>query len=189
MLKLREALERFEPCNEQEARDRQVMLWALDSQPSPLTRDNPLAHFTASSWIVNPNFTRALMVHHNIYNTWAWTGGHNDGEEYPLAVALREAKEETGAELIEPVSEEIYSVEILPVPSHVKRGAFVSAHMHMNVTFLLRAEEGQPLHRKADENSGVKWFPLDQAADNKDEPFMAVIYKKLNGKLDKYRKN
>lgn len=189
MLKLREALLRFEPEGEQEARDRQVMLWALDSQPSPLTRDNPLAHFTASSWIVNPDFTRALMVHHNIYNTWAWTGGHNDGEEYPLAVALREAKEETGAELIEPVSEEIYSVEILPVQSHIKRGAFVSAHVHMNVTYLLRADEDQPLHRKADENSGVKWFPLDQAADNRDEPFMAVIYRKLNGKLEKYRKN
>ena len=187
MLKLREALLRFEPEGEQEARDRQVMLWALDSQPSPLTRDNPLAHFTASSWIVNPNFTRALMVHHNIYNTWAWTGGHNDGEEYPLAVALREAKEETGASVIEPVSEDIYSVEILPVQSHIRRGAFVSAHVHMNVTYLLRAEEGQAFHRKADENSGVKWFPLDQAADNKDEPFMAVIYKKLNGKLKKFR--
>ena len=189
MLKLREALLRFEPCNGQEERDRQVMLWALETQPAPLTRDNPLAHFTASAWIVNPDFTKALMAHHNIYNTWAWTGGHNDGEEDSLAVALREAKEETGAEQIEHVSEEIYSVEILPVQSHIKRGAFVSAHVHMNVTYLLRAEENQFFHEKADENSGVKWFSLEEAADNRDEPFMAEIYRKLNGKLEKYRRD
>lgn len=187
MLKLREALLRYEHCNEQEARDREVMLWALDRQPTPLTRDNPLAHFTASSWIVNPSFTKALMVHHNIYNTWSWTGGHNDGDEYPLAVSLREAQEETGAQIIAPVSEEIYSLEVLQVPSHVRRGAFVSAHVHMNVTYLLCAKEGQPLRGKTDENSGVRWFPLDEAADNKEEPFMAAIYRKLNGKLERFR--
>ena len=178
---------RYKPYDELEARDREVMLWALDTQPSPLTRDNPLAHFTASAWIVNPDFTKALMVHHNIYNTWAWTGGHNDGEACPLAVALREAREETGLAQIEPVSEDLYSLEILPVQSHVKRGAFVSAHLHMNVTFLLRADEGQRLREKADENSGVRWFPLDEAADNKDEPFMAEVYRKLNRKLERYR--
>ena len=178
---------RYKPCDELEARDREVMLWALDTQPSPLTRDNPLAHFTASAWIVNPDFTKALMVHHNIYNTWAWTGGHNDGEACPLAMALREAREETGLAQIEPVSEDLYSLEILPVQSHVKRGAFVSAHLHMNVTFLLRADEGQRLREKADENSGVKWFPLEEAADNRDEPFMAEVYRKLNRKLERYR--
>ena len=183
MLKIREALLRYEPCDEREARDREVMLWALDAQPTPLTRDNPLAHFTASSWIVNPDFTRALMVHHNIYNTWAWTGGHNDGDEFPLAVALREAREETGVQDIRPVTPHIYSLEVIPVNAHVKRGRFVSAHLHMNVTYLLEAEDAQPLRVKPDENSAVGWLPLDEAADNKDEPFMAVIYRKLNGKL------
>ena len=178
---------RYKPCDELEARDREVMLWALDTQPSPLTRDNPLAHYTTSAGIVNPDSPTALMDRRNIYNTWAWTGGHNDGEACPLAVALREAREETGLAQIEPVSEDLYSLEILPVQSHVKRGAFVSAHLHMNVTFLLRADEGQRLREKADENSGVRWFPLDEAADNRDEPFMAEVYRKLNRKLERYR--
>ena len=55
--------------------------------------------------------------------------------------------------------------------------------MHLNVTWLLEADDRQPLRVKPDENSAVGWLPLDEAADNRDEPFMAVIYKKLNDKL------
>ena len=72
---------------------------------------------------------------------------------------------------------------MLPVNSHVKRGAFVAAHLHLNVTYLLTADDALPLRSKPDENSAVAWLPLAEAADNKDEPFMAVIYDKLNRKL------
>ena len=183
MTDLRRAIEAYRPCNEQEAADRRMLLRAIDTLDAPLTRDNPFAHFTASSWIVNPDRTRTLMAWHNIYRTWAWTGGHADGESDLLAVALREAREETGVEAIAPVSREIYSIEVLPVNAHVKRGQFVSAHLHLNVTFLLEADDRQPIHSKPDENSAVAWLPLDKAADNREEPFMAVIYRKLNEKL------
>ena len=169
--------------NEQEAEDRRLLLHAIDTLETPLTRENPFAHFTASAWIVNPARDRALMAWHNIYRTWAWTGGHADGEADLLAVALREAREETGVSAIAPVVGDIYSIEILPVNSHVKRGRFVAAHLHLNVTFLLEADDSQPLRNKPDENSAVAWLPLEQAADNREEPFMAVIYRKLNDKL------
>ena len=183
---LRAALSAYAPQNEQEARDREVMLEALDTQPTPLTRDNPFLHFSASAWIVNPDRTRVLMAWHNIYKTWAWTGGHADGECDLLSVALREAREETGIEDIRPLTPEIYSLEILPVNAHVKRGSFVSAHLHLNVTFLLAADDSQPLRPKPDENSAVAWLPLDEAAENKEEPFMAVIYRKLNAGLSRF---
>ena len=186
MDKLYRAIEALEPWDEQERRDRELLLAAIDRLDTPLTRDNPFAHFTASSWIVNPGRTRALMAWHNIYRTWAWTGGHADGESDLLAVALREAREETGVEHIRPVSRQIYSVEILPVHAHVKRGQFVSAHLHLNVTYLLEADDAQPLRPKPDENSAVAWLPLAEAADNREEPFMAVIYRKLNEKLDNF---
>lgn len=188
MEQLRKALTAYTPANEQETRDREVMLEALDTQPTPFTRDNPIAHFTASAWIVNPDHTRVLMAWHNIYKTWAWTGGHADGECDLLSVALREAREETGIEDIRPVTPEIYSLEILPVNAHVKRGRFVSAHLHLNVTYLLAADDAQPLRPKPDENSAVAWLPLDEAAENKEEPFMAVIYRKLNTGLARYGK-
>ena len=183
MQKLRDAIEAYRPVNEQEYRDREVMLYALDALDAPLTRDNPIAHFSASSWIVNPRRDRALMAWHNIYRTWAWTGGHADGEADLLSVALREAREETGIAQITPVSPAIYSLEVLPVNAHIKRGKFVSAHLHLNVTYLLTADDTQPIRAKPDENSAVAWLPLAEAADNRDEPFMATIYKKLNQKL------
>ena len=166
-----------------EAADREMMLRAIDTLDDPLSRENIFAHFTGSAWIVNPDRTRALMAWHNIYKTWAWTGGHADGEANLLSVALREAREETGLERIRPVTTAIYSLEALPVNAHVRRGRNVSAHLHLNVTYLLEADDAQPLRVKPDENSAVAWLPLDQAADNRDEPFMAVVYRKLNDKL------
>ena len=183
MERLRREIEAYRPWNEQEARDREMLLYALDRLETPLCRENPFAHFSASSWIVNPDRTRALMAWHNIYRTWSWTGGHADGEADLLAVALREAREETGIGAIRPVRPEIYSLEILPVNSHVKRGQFVAAHLHLNVTYLLEADDAQPVRPKADENSAVGWLPLHEAAENREEPFMAVIYRKLNRKL------
>ena len=183
MENLRRQIEAYIPTSEQEAGDREALLLAIDRLDAPLTRENPFAHFTASSWIVNPARDRALMAWHNIYKTWAWTGGHADGESDLLAVALREAREETGLARIEPVTPDIYSLEILPVNAHVKRGKFVSAHLHLNVTYLLTANDSQPLRAKPDENSAVAWLPLDEAAENREEPFMAVIYRKLNEKL------
>ena len=186
MDKLRRAITAFIPTGDQERRDRELLLLALDRLDTPLTRDNPFAHFTASSWIVNPTRTHVLMAWHNIYRTWAWTGGHADGDSDLLAVALREAREETGVEALRPVSEDIYSVEILPVNAHVKRGQFVSAHLHLNVTYLLEADDAQPLRPKPDENSAVAWLPKNEAAENREEPFMAVVYRKLNGKISKF---
>ena len=183
MENLKRQLEAYAPCNAQEAQDRLMMLDAIDRLPTPLTRENVFAHFTGSAWIVNPARTKVLMAWHNIYRTWAWTGGHADGDADLLAVALREAREETGIRDIRVAREGIYSLEALTVNPHIKRGKFVSAHIHLNVTYLLEADDTQAIHCKPDENSAVAWLPLDEAADNKNEPYMAVIYRKLNDKL------
>ncbi|WMM23788.1 GNAT family N-acetyltransferase [Tissierella sp. MB52-C2] len=45
---------------------------------------------------MNKSLDKVLMIHHNIRNTWAWTGGHVDGDSDFLHVAIKEAKEETG---------------------------------------------------------------------------------------------
>ena len=183
MKELRRQIEAYRSWDAREAQDREGLLYALDHLETPLSRENPIAHFTASAWIVNPARDKALMAWHNIYQTWSWTGGHADGEADLLAVALREAREETGVEAIRPVHVGIYSLEILPVFSHVKRGRIVSAHLHLNVTYLLEADDAQPIRPKPDENSAVRWMPLDEAAENKEEPFMAAVYRKLNEKL------
>ena len=183
-MKIVEEIKKYRPCNEQEQRDQAVILDFLAKNRDAFLRSNLLAHMTASSWIVNPERTKTLMVYHNIYDSWSWTGGHADGETDLLAVALREAREETGIAHVRPVSPEIFSLEVLTVDGHEKRGAYVPSHLHMNVTYLLEAEESDTLHVCREENSGVAWFTLEEALKASTEPwFVERIYKKLNGKL------
>lgn len=185
-MNLQTELETFVPYNEQEVRDRELLLHCLLQQPDVLTRKNRLAHFTASAWIVNEQRDRVLMAYHNIYRSWSWLGGHADGESDLLNVALREAKEESGIQTVCPVFPSPFSVEALTVDGHEKRGAYVSSHLHLNVTYLLEADEREALCAKPDENSGVKWFMLDEAVAASSEPwFRERIYQKLNEKLRK----
>ena len=178
-----ELLRGFVPSCEQEAEDLRMMRFYMERFDDLLYRTNEAAHFTASSWIVNPARDRVLMAYHNIYDSWSWTGGHADGDGDLLRVALREAREETGLERIRPVDESVYSLEILTVAAHIKRGKYVVPHLHLNLTFLMEADDGQPIRCKPDENSAVRWFAVDEAVAASSESEMRVIYRKLNDRL------
>ena len=144
-----------------------------------LTRDCAYAHFTASSVIVSRDRKKTLMAYHRIYESWAWTGGHNDGDGDFLAVALREAREETGIEGLRPIREGIASLEILPVWAHIKRGAHVGSHLHLNVSYLFEADETLPLRTAESENSAVGWLPVDNLEAYVTEKPMFPIYRRL----------
>lgn len=182
-MELSELLKAFTPQNEQEAADKAVFLEALDRYPDLYARSNLVLHLTASSWITNRAHDKVLMIYHNIYDSWAWTGGHADGDHDLLAVAVREAKEETGLSSVAPLETGLFSIETLTVNPHHKRGQYVPAHLHLNVTFLLEADASEPLRSKPDENSAVAWFPLDDAVCACSEPWMRPVYEKLNAKL------
>ena len=179
-------IQNYQPYNEQEENDRCVMLNLLETQSDILERTNQVAHFSASSWILNKEHTKVLMIYHNIYNAWAWTGGHADGDADLMAVAYREAQEETGVGSLKALSDDIFSLEILTVDGHVKRGSYVPSHLHLNVTYLFEADEEEILRVKPDENSGVKWFSFTEALEQCSEPWMVHwIYSKLMHKLEK----
>ena len=180
---LREIISAYIPCCEQEQEDKRMLIKYIDENPDILLRSNETAHFSASAWVVNPERTKVLMLYHNIYNSWSWPGGHADGEDDLLSVALREVREETGIENIRPVTDELYSLEILTVNAHFKRGKYVVPHLHLNLTYLLEADDAQQLQSKPDENSAVRWFPLEKAVKASSEPDMQVVYAKLNQKL------
>lgn len=177
------AVQMFRPWNEQEARDREEILRRLASGEPLLTRENASAHLTASGWVVSPDRRRVLLAYHNLYDSWAWLGGHADGDPDLLAVALREVREESGAEA-RPVTPEIYSLEILTVDGHEKRRGYISSHLHLNATFLLEADPDLPIRPKPDENSRTAWLGLEEAIAASTEPwFQARVYSKLNAKL------
>ena len=177
-------IEHYTTFNEQEETDKQLILNWIRNNTNAFSRENTVAHMTASAWVVNQDKSKILMVYHNIYNSWSWLGGHADGETDLLAVALREVKEEAGISHVSPVSEEIFSLESLTVDGHVKKGKYVSSHLHLNVTYLLEANSEEAVSIKADENSGVAWFSPEEALKKSTEPwFVEHVYSKLIEKM------
>ena len=167
---------------EQEMFDKKRILDAYDKYGEELFyRESEMMHFTSSSMIINKNRDKVLMVYHNIYDSYSWTGGHNDGDMDFLNVALKEAKEETSLSELKVLSDCPCSIEVLPVKAHVKRGKYVGAHLHLNVSFLFEADENAYVHIKEDENSRIKWIPirdLDKYISISDIE-MLTIYRKI----------
>ena len=181
-----EALKLYIPRDAQEETDKAVMLDCLSRFPDVYERSNLLFHVTASAWITNESRDRVLMVYHNIYDSWAWTGGHADGDRDLLNVALKEAREETGLLSVRPASDRLLSIETLTVNPHRKRGKFVPAHLHLNGTYLLIADDAEPLRVKADENSAVAWFSPEEAIKACSEPWMRPVYQRLNDRMKSF---
>ena len=183
---LKESLEQFTPYNEQEEVERKIMLKYINDFDDVLTRENEYGHFTSSAFILNRERTKILMIFHKIYNSWAWVGGHSDGDNDLLYVAMKEAKEETGIKNVSPICEDIYSLELINVNGHEKRGKYVGSHMHLNVTYLLEADEGDEIHIKEDENSGVKWVPIEEILNVTSEVWVRDrVYAKIIDKMKK----
>lgn len=169
----------YEPFNEQEAADQEVIVGALQTFEDVLTRDNKMVHFTCSGFVMNKARTHVLMIHHNIYNAWGWTGGHADGESDFLAVAQREIVEETGVVDVTALSDQIISLDVLPVHGHVKKGVYVTPHLHLNVTYVFEAADDAVLTINEEENSDVAWIATADIATICNEAHMIPIYEKI----------
>ena len=177
---IKKQLEKYIPYNEQEENDKRIILDYIERFDNLLTRENEIAHFTASAWAVNKEHTKVLMIYHKIYNSWAWTGGHADGDKDLLHTAIRELKEETGVKNINILKNDIFSLETICVNGHMKRGKYVPSHLHFNLTYLLEVDEKEDLRVKEDENSGVKWISIKEIDKYSSEKWIKDrIYNKL----------
>lgn len=169
----------YEPFNEQEAADKKVIVTAMNTFADLLSRTNTMAHFTCSGFVMNPARTHVLMIHHNIYNAWGWTGGHADGEHDFLTVAQREIMEETGVTNVKVLCDKIISLDVLPVHGHTKKGEYVTPHLHFNVTYVFEAANEAVLTINEEENSGVAWIAVEEIAATCNEEHMIPIYEKI----------
>lgn len=176
-------LKKYVPYNEQEKEDISLIIKAEETMGDILTRENKFCHLTASAFVINKDHTKVLCIFHNIYNSWSWVGGHADGDDDMLYVALKEAKEETSLKNIKVLCKDPISVEILPVKGHVKKGKYVSAHQHLNITYLLEANEADQIHILEEENSNIGWLYFDELVSKSSEDFMIPIYKKIIEKI------
>lgn len=179
-MSLYDKIKNYTPYNEQEEKDKILLLAAMDKYDDIFLRENTICHMTTSAWVLNKEHTKVLMAYHNIYDSWAWLGGHADGEEDLLSVAIREVQEESGIENVVAPTDDILSIEVLTVDGHIKKGEYVSSHLHLNVTFLLEADDSQSLCVNKNENSAVAWLTFDEVMEKSSEQwFKDNIYSKL----------
>lgn len=186
MEKLYKQIKDYIPYNRQEAADKALMLQFMENNPNALTRDNQAGHFAASAWVVNPQHTKVLMIYHNIYNSWSWAGGHADGETDLMQVARREIEEETGLAGLKPLCDGIFAINVLAVERHIKKGAPVATHLHLDVEYLFEGDDSLPLKIKEDENSAVGWVNIEDIDTAVTEEKMKPVYALLCEKMKKY---
>lgn len=173
-------VELYIPKDAREESEKREILTLMEREGDRLLlRECSYAHMTASSVIVNRNRTKMLMAFHKIYQSWAWTGGHADGDGDFEAVARREAQEETGIQNLKKLGACAASLEVLPVWAHQKHGQMVASHLHLNISYLFEADDTLPLRIAEDENSAVGWIPIAQLEEYVREKDMMPIYQKL----------
>lgn len=154
---------------------RRWMTEKVDPDNLIYTREGEV-HCTSSAFLCNESLDKILVCYHNIYDSYTWVGGHNDGETDFISVAVREAKEETGISSLTLYSSKPVHVGILPVKEHFKRGKKVEAHRHFNLTYAFIVSEQEKLSVKEDENSDVRWILMDDLIRFSKEPHMIPVF-------------
>lgn len=132
----------------------------LTHDPLAYKRERLDGHFTASAWIVNQNRTHTLLTLHRKLGRWLQLGGHADGNEDLLDVALKEAAEESGLTSLKLVDHNIFDLDkhIIPKRPHVQE------HFHYDVRYLLEADINEPLVM-SDESISLAWITFDSVVD------------------------
>lgn len=185
---LRKQIENFIPFDEEEEKIKKYLLKWIDTFKDVLTRKNDFGHFASSAFVVNKNRTKMLVVYHNIYDAWIFPGGHADGEEDLLSVAVREVEEETGLKA-RILDNSIFALSASPIIGHIKKDQYVPAHTHLDVIYLLEADDELPLTFKEDESKGVKWITFEEAIGNNIVDFIRSVHKRLIKKIKAYNLN
>lgn len=169
---LRQLLQQYQPMPEEQIyKDR--MLAFLDEHVDAFERSLQVGHFTASAWLVSKDGSQALLMHHAKLNLWVQLGGHADGDTDLLAVAIKEAQEESGILAIEPLSSEIFDVDIHQVPASSQG----PAHDHLDVRFLLHVTSDEQFI-KNHESKELRWIGKDASQLPTDQRSVVRLFEK-----------
>lgn len=153
------ALMRYTPHDETERGYIGPFLELLD-QPRCFYRDTFPAHITGSSLLINADGDRVLMNHHKSLKKWLNFGGHADGDEDSLAVAIRETMEESGITSFKPLTADFIGIDIHPIPENPHKGE--PAHFHYDVRYVMQMT-GEQHPVISDESTRLQWMTFDEA--------------------------
>jgi 8-oxo-dGTP pyrophosphatase MutT (NUDIX family) len=157
---------RYRPEGDLETADVQKVRAMVSTTDDPWLRSLPL-HVTGSALIVHPGSGRVLLRWHQRQQAWLQVGGHGDpGETDPLAIALREAREETGLADLKPWPDDgLRHVVIVSVPA----GKGEPAHEHADLRFFL-ATDDPGAARAETEDAPLRWLSVRDAYRTTTEP-------------------
>jgi len=163
-------LSAYTPATAAEASAHRRIVQFVGDHAECFERGLTIGHVTGSAWLVDASGAKALLTHHRRLDKWLQVGGHADGDPDVLAVALREATEESGLGIIRPVSAGIFDVDVHRIPAHGDS----PAHHHYDIRFLLQATGDGPL-RVSDESIDLGWFtPVEVPRLDTDESVLRM---------------
>lgn len=146
------------------------------AEPGCLLRACVPGHLTGSAWIVSPDRSRVLLTHHRKLDKWLQLGGHADGDPDLLAVALREAREESGLASVRALSADIFDLDRHWIPPREPD----PGHYHYDLRFLLEADPRELL-TLSHESKDLAWIELGQVTALNPEESMARMVRKTGG--------
>jgi 8-oxo-dGTP pyrophosphatase MutT (NUDIX family) len=149
-------LEQYNPADHKEQAFKKQILEFVAQNPDCFERSLVIGHITASAWLLNKEHTCALLMHHAKLDKWFQLGGHCDGNSDPLAVAIKEAQEESGIEGIAPLSSAIFDIDIHLIPANSKE----KEHYHYDIRFLLHVISDEDVVQNS-ESKELRWIDKD----------------------------
>lgn len=167
-------LDAYTSFDQEEARMFLLLERFVQTQPQCFERGLQIGHVTGSAWIVDRSRGYVLLTHHRKLDRWLQLGGHADGNANILAVALREAQEESGLQSVRLLSSEIYDIDVHAIPATPKE----PAHWHYDVRFLLEADRTEPLII-SHESKNLAWVAINELGQYSQEASMTRMLYKL----------
>lgn len=140
------------------------MIEFVESNSDCFERSLLEGHLTASALVVSPDRSHVLLLFHTKLKKWLQPGGHADGDQDLLGVALKECQEETGLINFQPIHDNLFDVDVHPIPERKD----VPAHFHYDVRYLLESDPSVPLEGNH-ESRDLKWIPIDKVSELIDE--------------------
>jgi 8-oxo-dGTP pyrophosphatase MutT (NUDIX family) len=151
--KILKLLERYKPSFKEDHKAKEDIIIFVDENYNCFDRELEKGHITGSSWLLNKQGDKALLMHHMKLDKWLQPGGHADGDSDILAVAIKEAQEESGINAIEAVDGNIFDIDIHLIPENSKD----KSHFHYDVRFLLQVKSDEELSNNG-ESKELRWI-------------------------------
>lgn len=133
-------------------------------------------HITGSAWIVNSDLSKVLLVKHAKLNKWLQPGGHADGDDNVLRVAMKEVEEETGLTKLLSLTPGLFDIDIHSIPA--RKDLSFPEHDHYDVRFIFKADENDKLII-SDESTDLKWIALTELHKYNAEPSILRLVSKV----------